>query len=64
MLYEAGIKVDALAEPFYLGLMACNHQLGRKAEALAAYRRCKRVLAEKLNLEPSAELESLKNSLL
>ncbi len=63
-LYEKGLKIDELVEPFYRGLMVCRHSLGDKTGALKAYNRCKKLLAKNLNTSPSAETEALKNSLL
>ncbi|MCF8037383.1 MAG: bacterial transcriptional activator domain-containing protein [Desulfobacteraceae bacterium] len=63
-LYEKGLKIDELVEPFYRGLMVCKHRLGRRARAWNAYNRCKKVLAENLNTSPSAKTEALKNSIL
>ncbi|MGM0611503.1 MAG: BTAD domain-containing putative transcriptional regulator [Thermodesulfobacteriota bacterium] len=63
-LYEKGLKIDELVEPFYRGLMVCNHRLGRMAKAWNAYNRCKKVLGKNLITSPSAKTEALKNSLL
>jgi DNA-binding SARP family transcriptional activator len=63
-LYEKALTIDSLVEPFYRGLMLCRHQLGQKAKALAAYERCKKLLAKNLNASPSRKTDSLKKSLL
>ena len=62
-LYETGLKIDELVEPFYRGLMVCNHYLGRNAKALAAYERCETVFSDRLAVPPSAKTESLKKHL-
>ncbi|MBA2882696.1 ATP/maltotriose-dependent transcriptional regulator MalT/DNA-binding SARP family transcriptional activator [Desulfosalsimonas propionicica] len=62
-LYERGLKIDGLVEPFYRGLMVSRYQLGQKAKAMAAYERCKKSLAENLNTSPSTTTDSLKHSL-
>jgi DNA-binding SARP family transcriptional activator len=63
-IYEAGLKIDRLVEPFYRDLMICNHRLGRRSKAIAAYERCEKVLSENLRLQPAAETRALKRSLL
>ena len=61
--YLQGLEVDDLAEEFYLGVMVCYHQLGRKNDALAAYRRYRRIFSSVRGLEPSARVEALYKSL-
>jgi DNA-binding SARP family transcriptional activator len=60
--YQRGIHMDDLAESYYQGLMNCHIRLGRHAEALSVYTRCKKILAA-YGIEPSPETESLRNSL-
>jgi LuxR family maltose regulon positive regulatory protein len=60
--YEKGLEIDDLTEEFYQGLMACNLKLGRKAEAIKVYRRCKQVLAANLGVEPSPVSEEIVRS--
>jgi DNA-binding SARP family transcriptional activator len=57
--YQAGIEMDPLYELFYQRLMICYRQADRKAEALAAYRRCRSNLASGLCIAPSLETESI-----
>lgn len=57
-LYRRGLDVDPLAEPFYRGLMEALRFQGRRADALAAYERCRLALAEALDLAPSPETEA------
>jgi ATP/maltotriose-dependent transcriptional regulator MalT/DNA-binding SARP family transcriptional activator len=61
--YEQGLEVDDLAEEFYQRLMACHQRLGHRAEALAAYERCRRTLAATLGIAPSPETEALHRAL-
>jgi LuxR family transcriptional regulator, maltose regulon positive regulatory protein len=58
--YSAGLEADPLAEELYQGLIACNLRLGRKAEAMTSYMRCKKVLQTVLCIEPSQKTELLK----
>ena len=61
-LYLKGLEVDDLAEEFYRGVMICYYQLGRKNDALAAYKRYGRILASLHGLEPSSRVEALYKS--
>lgn len=56
--YQKGIDADELAEPFYQRLIACYRKLGRRAEALSVYRRCRERLAA-YGIGPSADTEAL-----
>ena len=62
--YKKGLEVDDLAEEFYQRLIICYQRLGRRAEALAAYNRCKNTLLAVLGVEPSVETEAIYKSLL
>ncbi len=62
--YERGLEIDNISEEFYQGVMVCHHRLGRKAEALSTYDRCKRVLFATLRVAPSPQTEALRKSLL
>jgi DNA-binding SARP family transcriptional activator len=57
--YERGLEVDDLAEELYRHIMMCYHHLGRQAEALSVYNRCKRTLSASLGIEPSSETEAI-----
>ena len=57
--YQRGIEVDPLAEEFYRSLMQCYQQMANKAEAMATYYRCKKILSSTLNIDPSVETESI-----
>ncbi len=56
--YHKALEVDDLAENFYQRLIACYHRAGRRGDALAAYDRCRKILA-KVDLEPSDETKAL-----
>lgn len=62
--YQKGLEVDRLAEEFYQGLITCYQQLGRRAEALSVYNRCKKMLSTALGVEPSARTEAIYRSLI
>jgi DNA-binding SARP family transcriptional activator len=61
--YLRGIDCDPVIEAFYQGLMRCYASTGRRAEAVAAYRRLKHILSVALSLKPSAATERLHQSL-
>ena len=61
--YREALEVDPVAELFYRRLMICYHHLGRKAEALAVYDRCRNMLATVLCVEPSIETQALRKKL-
>jgi ATP/maltotriose-dependent transcriptional regulator MalT/DNA-binding SARP family transcriptional activator len=61
--YERGLAVDDLAEEFYQGLMSCYLRLGRRAEALGVYERCRRILAATLQVPPSPATEAIRRTL-
>jgi DNA-binding SARP family transcriptional activator len=62
--YKKGLEADELAEELYRGLIKCYRRLGRKAEALAAYKRCCETLSSVLGIEPSPEMMKIYKSLL
>jgi DNA-binding SARP family transcriptional activator len=57
--YRKGLESDPLGEEFYQGLIRCYLRLGRRADALAAYRRCRQVLAKVLRVEPNEATAAL-----
>jgi DNA-binding SARP family transcriptional activator len=61
--YQKGLEVDDLAEEFYQCLMKCYQQMGKRAEALAVYKRCYQILSSVLGIEPSPETEAIKQAL-
>ena len=62
--YERGLEVDDLAEELYQRLMMCYQRLGRKAEALSVYNRCKKTLSAALGVAPSPETQAVYKSLI
>jgi DNA-binding SARP family transcriptional activator len=58
-LLERGLTADPLAEELYRRLMRCHAALGRRAEALSAYRRCERVLSAELGIAPGPRTRTL-----
>jgi LuxR family maltose regulon positive regulatory protein len=62
-LYERALDSDDLAESFYRGLMQCHAALGRRAEAVEVFSRCRKTLAARLAVEPSPETRAIYESL-
>ena len=62
--YRRGLETDMLAEEFHMRLMLCLRALGRYAEALTAYDRCRRMLASGLGVRPGPDTEAVRQSLL
>lgn len=61
--YLRGIDADPVTETFYQGLMRCYAASGRRAEAVAAYRRLRHILSVTLSLKPSTATERLYQTL-
>jgi len=61
--YTKGLEADELAERLYQRLMHCLGKMGRTAEMLAVYERCKSTLMKHLGTAPSPETETLRRSL-
>lgn len=61
--YQKGLEADDLAEDFYRRIMRCHLKLGRRAEALSAYRRCSAILLSVLGIVPSPETEALRREI-
>lgn len=59
-IYRKGIETDNLMEHFYQQLMHCHLQLDQRAEALAVYYRCERVLSKLHGIRPSPTTEALR----
>jgi DNA-binding SARP family transcriptional activator len=57
--YQNALEIDAAAEVFYRGLIRTYLAINRRADALTAYERCRRVLAAQLRIAPSAATEQL-----
>ncbi|MBI5016909.1 MAG: hypothetical protein HZB55_15680 [Deltaproteobacteria bacterium] len=60
--YRKGLEIDPLAEELYQGLIRCHSRLGRKAEALAVFHRCRQVFSKVLGVAPSAATVALAGS--
>ncbi len=63
-IYERALDLEPLAEETYRHLMRVHITQGEPAEALRVYRRCREMLSIVLGVEPSAETERLRESLL
>lgn len=59
LLYQRILEQDVLAEEVHRRLIRCHLQRGARAEAYAAYRRCRDSLSIILGIQPSAETEAL-----
>lgn len=57
--YLHAIEVEPGAEGFYRRLMQTYGQLGRRAEALAVYQRCRQSLLTRLGVSPAQETQAL-----
>ncbi len=55
--YQRVLEVEPLAEQIYLGLMRCYYHLGKRAEGLIVYHRCREILANELSVIPSMQTE-------
>ena len=58
-LLEHAIELDHASEGIYRSLMECYALLGRRAEAVDTYGRCRKMLAATLRVEPSPETTAL-----
>lgn len=61
---ERGLEVEELAEELYQRQMLCYKGLGRRAEALSVYERCRKTLAAALGVTPSPQTEAIHRELL
>jgi DNA-binding SARP family transcriptional activator len=62
-LYQHALDIDPLAEEAYQRLMLAQRELGRLADALDIYRRCRETLSHSLGIRPSAATEAIHRSL-
>jgi DNA-binding SARP family transcriptional activator len=62
--YLRGIDADPIVESFYLGLMRCYERLGKRTEAISAFRRLRHTLSVLLGAQPSDSAQRLFQSLL
>lgn len=63
-LYLRGVEADPLAEGCYRGLMRCHAGRGQIAEVASVYRRLRQTLSVILGIEPSAETERLRRTII
>ena len=56
---QQAVSLDPLSEPPYQVLMTAAYALGRQSEALAAFDRCRRLLADELGADPLDETVAL-----
>jgi DNA-binding SARP family transcriptional activator len=61
--YMNALETDELQEEFYRRLMISYHKIGRCAEALSVFDRCRNILSSVLGIEPSPETEALRESI-
>lgn len=57
--YKRALRVDELREDIHRCIMECYDRVGRRAKALAQYRRCREILKRELGLEPSTETRTV-----
>ncbi len=57
--YESGLEGNNLEEVFYQRLILCHARLGRHADVVKTYRRCRDTLARTLEVPPSEETERM-----
>jgi DNA-binding SARP family transcriptional activator len=56
--YLRAIEVEPVAESFYRRLMNAYARLGRRAEALAVYQRCRQSLLTRQGVSPTPETQT------
>jgi LuxR family maltose regulon positive regulatory protein len=61
--YQRGLEVDGVAEGLYRHLMVCYQRLGRLAEGIEVYNRCRKTLAAVLDISPSRETTAIYDAL-
>ncbi|RUM93955.1 MAG: hypothetical protein DSZ28_05715 [Thiothrix sp.] len=57
--YEDGLKVENLTEIFYQRIIVCYQQIDLPAEALRVYYRCRNILEEEFDIQPSTKTKML-----
>jgi DNA-binding SARP family transcriptional activator len=62
-MLDLGLEADPLAEELHRQIIRCQAALGRRAEALSAYHRCRKTLAIQLGIDPAPETETLHRAL-
>lgn len=63
-LAERAVALDPLAEPAYQVLMTASYSLWRQDDALKAFDRCRRLLADELGIDPLDETVALQLAIL
>jgi DNA-binding SARP family transcriptional activator len=61
--FEKCIEFDSISEENYRRLMTVYDKLGRKAEGIAVYKRCKDAISLHLGISPSQETETIHKNL-
>ena len=61
--FQRGLEIDDVSEDLYQQLMLCYRQIGRRAEALSIYQRCRKTLSTTLEIDPSPKTEAIYKSL-
>lgn len=62
-LYQRALEIDDRSEDIYRRLMTAQAHLGRTAEGLTTYERCRRMLADTFGGKPSRVTEALRTQL-
>lgn len=57
--YQKALDLDELRESVHRRIMRCYAEAGRRAEAVAQYRRCEETLRRELDIAPSEETQKL-----
>lgn len=60
---QKGLEIEPLAEQLYRQLIVSFREAGQRSEAVACFHRCRRLLAEQLQVAPAAETVQLYQSL-
>jgi DNA-binding SARP family transcriptional activator len=61
--FQKGLDIDDLTEEFYRHAMTCQIRLGRHAQAVTVFKRCRSALARALGIEPSPKTAQIYNAL-
>jgi len=62
-LYQRALELDDVHEGFYQGAMRCCVQLGKSANGIVVYQRCRSTLHKRLHVSPSKDTEQLRQQL-
>lgn len=62
--YQKGLELEPMLESLYQRLMICHREMGQRAEAIMAYRRCQDALSSHLNVPPSRHTEAIRKTLI